>query len=109
MSSQRNIRARRAAHRRQAGYAVALPVALIGAAGYFAYSAVQGEYGVFRQVELAAQRDDLAGELALLDAEAARMRDRTRRLSDGFVDLDLLDERARSVLGLARADEVVVE
>lgn len=88
---------------------VVLPVALLCVAGYFAFAAVQGEYGVFRNVELSAQREVLETELAALDAEAARLRDRTRRLSDGFLDLDLLDERARLVLGLARADEIVVE
>lgn len=89
--------------------AIALPVAMFCCAGYFAFAAVQGEYGVFRHVELAAQRDVLRAELASLDAEAARLRDRARRLSDDYLDLDLLDERARLVLGLARADEIVVE
>jgi cell division protein FtsB len=37
------------------------------------------------------------------------LRDRTRRMSDDYLDLDLLDERARSVLGLVRADEVVID
>ena len=32
----------------------------------------------------------------------------TRRLSDDYLDLDLLDERARDVLGLLRADEIVI-
>ena len=32
----------------------------------------------------------------------------TRRLSDDFLDLDLLDQQARSVLGLLRADEIVI-
>ena len=109
MATDRNIRSRRAAHRWRAGYAVAAPVAMLGVAGYFAFAAVQGEYGVFRRVELAAERDALTEELAMLDAEAERLRDRTRRLSDAFLDLDLLDERARQVLGLAREDEIVVE
>ena len=32
----------------------------------------------------------------------------TRRLSDDFLDLDLLDEQARDVLGYVRADEVIL-
>ncbi|CTQ34225.1 FtsB family cell division protein [Jannaschia rubra] len=95
--------------RRRAGYGVILPLALIGFGGYFVFAAVQGEYGVFRRVELDAQREMLIAELRLLDAEAAKMRDRTLRLSDEYLDLDLLDERARLVLGLARTDEIVVE
>ena len=36
------------------------------------------------------------------------MENKTRRLSDNFLDLDLLDERARKVLGMARADEIII-
>ena len=94
---------------RRARYGIALPLALLGFAFYFVFAAVQGEYGVFRRVALEAERETLEAELALLSAEAERMRDRTRRLSDAFLDLDLLDERARMVLGMARADEIIVE
>ncbi|MEM9795809.1 MAG: septum formation initiator family protein [Pseudomonadota bacterium] len=94
---------------RHAGYGLIPPFALLCFAGYFVFAAVQGEYGVLRRVELEAEERALAAELALLEAEAERMRDRTRRLSDDYLDLDLLDERARLILGLARADEIVVE
>jgi cell division protein FtsB len=33
---------------------------------------------------------------------------RTRRLSDTFLDLDLLDEQARERLGYLRPDEIVL-
>ena len=95
--------------RKSAGYGMILPVALLGFGGYFVFAAVQGEYGVFRRVELEAERTVLLAELDLLNARAARMRDRTRRLSDDYLDLDLLDERARMVLGVARSDEIIVE
>jgi cell division protein FtsB len=98
-----------ATRRRRTGYGLFLPISLMCFAGYFVFAAVQGEYGVFRRVELEAERDLLAAELALLDAETERMREATRRLSDDYLDLDLLDERARLVLGLARTDEIVVE
>jgi|TARA_R110000850_G_scaffold15539_3_gene48555 cell division protein FtsB len=81
----------------------------MGFGGYFVFAAVQGEYGVFRRVELEAQREVLLAELALLDSETDKMRDRTRRLSDDYLDLDLLDERARMILGMARSDEIIVE
>ncbi len=92
-----------------AGYGLILPAILVSFGGYFVFAAVQGEYGVFRRVELESQREVLSAELALLDAETERMRDRTRRLSDDYLDLDLLDERARDVLGMARSDEIIVE
>lgn len=91
------------------GYGLILPALLVSFGGYFVFAGVQGEYGVFRRVELEAQREVLMAELTLLNAETARMKDRTRRLSDGFLDLDLLDEQARLILGMARADEIIVE
>ncbi len=75
---------------------------------YFTFAAVQGDYGIFRRVEVAsdiaaltAERDRLAGALGALQ-------NKTRRMSDDYLDLDLLDEQARDVLGLLRPDEVIL-
>ena len=75
---------------------------------YFTFAAVQGDYGVFRRVEANAEKDALVAERDRLRSEVARMANLTRRLSDDYLDLDLLDERARDVLGLIRTDEIVV-
>ncbi|MGR3635400.1 MAG: FtsB family cell division protein [Shimia sp.] len=75
---------------------------------YFIFAAVQGDYGLFRRVEIAAAKSQLEAELAALDAEVAKMENLTRRLSDSYLDLDLLDQQARDVLGLLRADEIVI-
>ena len=75
---------------------------------YFTFAAVQGDYGLFRRAEIMAERTTLERELATLDAEVARMENLTHRLSDDYLDLDLLDEQARDVLGLIRADEIVI-
>jgi cell division protein FtsB len=75
---------------------------------YFALAAVQGDYGVFRQVQLAAEKRDLVAERDRLAAELAAMENLTRRLSDTYLDLDLLDQQARDVLGYVRADEIVI-
>lgn len=77
-------------------------------ASYFTFAAVQGDYGLFRRVEIAAEAEVLRTDLARLEAEIARMENLTRRLSDSYLDLDLLDQQARSVLGLIRADEIVI-
>ena len=75
---------------------------------YFTFASVQGDFGLFRRVqinaelqELRGQRDDLADQIAVLS-------NRTLRLSDDYLDLDLLDQQARDVLGYIRADEVVI-
>ena len=75
---------------------------------YFTFAAVQGDYGVFKRAEIDAEGRALAQELALVQAEVARMENLTRRLSDTYLDLDLLDEQARDVLGMIRADEIVI-
>lgn len=75
---------------------------------YFTFAAVQGDFGIFKRVEIDAEADRLSEELEVLEAEVARLENLTRRLSDTYLDLDLLDEQARSVLGMIRSDEVVV-
>ena len=75
---------------------------------YFVFAAVQGDYGIFRRAEVDAEALELKVELASLSDEVARMENLTRRLSDDYLDLDLLDQQARDVLGLIRADEVVI-
>ena len=75
---------------------------------YFIFAAVQGDYGVFRRAAVMAEGRDLATELAGLETEVARLENLTRRLSDAYLDLDLLDEQARDILGYVRADEIVI-
>lgn len=75
---------------------------------YFAFAAIQGDYGVFRRAEVRAEADLLRAELATLSAEVARMENLARRLSEDYLDLDLLDQQARDVLGLIRSDEIVI-
>lgn len=75
---------------------------------YFTFAAVQGDYGVFRRAEVQADARALQTELYTLRSEVARMENLTRRLSDDYLDLDLLDERARDMLGMIRHDEIVV-
>ncbi len=76
--------------------------------GYFAFAAVQGDYGVFRQVQIRAEAADLRAERDKLQTELTELSNRTRRLSDEFLDVDLLDQQARDVLGYVRADEIVI-
>lgn len=75
---------------------------------YFMFASVQGDFGLFRRVQIEAEtitlqeeRDRLAGEVAVLE-------NKTKRLSDTYLDLDLLDGQARDVLGLIRSDEIAL-
>ena len=75
---------------------------------YFAFAAVQGPSGILRRVQLQAETQELVQQRDTLQAEVDRMGNLTRRLSEDYLDIDLLDERARDVLGLVRADEAII-
>ena len=75
---------------------------------YFVFAAIQGDYGLFRRAEINAEQKVLERELASLQKRVARMDNLTKRLSDDYLDIDLLDERARDTLGYVRADEIVI-
>lgn len=77
-------------------------------AAYFTFAAVQGDFGLFRRAEIDAEARILAEQLARVQAQVDEMENLTRRLSDDFLDLDLLDQQARSILGLLRSDEIVI-
>ena len=62
------------------------------------------------------QRDQVKADVAeseLRLENLVRLRkdleNKVRRLSDDFLDLDLLDERVRDVLGYARGDEIIIQ
>ena len=75
---------------------------------YFTFAAVQGNYGLFRRIQIESEAEGLRQERMKLEAEVRVLANKTKRLSDDFLDLDLLDEQARDVLGLVRSDEVVI-
>ncbi len=75
---------------------------------YFTFAAVQGDFGLFRRAEIVGESQELRHQLAHVRAEVARMENLTKRMSDDYLDLDLLDEQTRRVLGMVRADEIVI-
>lgn len=89
-------------------FGMVFSIFVIAAIGYFTYAAIQGDFGTFRRIQVEAQAQKLEAELAQLREERAVMANKTRRMSTEYLDLDLLDERARQVLGLARGDEIII-
>jgi len=83
--------------------------ALAGTFGtYLTFAAVQGEYGLFNRIQIDADAAGLRLERDRLALALAEIENRTHRLSDGYLDLDLLDQQAREMLGYVRADEIVL-
>jgi cell division protein FtsB len=83
-------------------------VAVIALMCYLSFAALQGEHGLFSLLRVEAQESHLRAELAQLQAERATIANKTRRLSTEHLDVDLLDEQARKVLGLGRPDEIII-
>ena len=79
-----------------------------GLGSYFAFAAIQGEYGVLRRAEITGFSDNLNSELMRLNTEVEQMENLTQRLSDAYLDIDLLDERVREILGYVRSSELVI-
>lgn len=75
---------------------------------YFTFAAVQGDYGLFQRAEIEAEARALSEQMERVQADVDKMENLTKRLSDDYLDLDLLDEQARSVLGMLRSDEIVI-
>ena len=76
---------------------------------YFTFAAVQGDYGLFRRAEILSDVKILETELTMLQSEVDKMRNLTLRMSDEYLDLDLLDQQARDILGQIRSDEVIIQ
>jgi cell division protein FtsB len=83
-------------------------IVMIALMCYLTFAALQGEYGLFRLFQIEGQEHRLQAELDGLRLERAEIKNLTLRLSSATLDLDLLDERARRVLGLARPDEIMI-
>ncbi len=87
---------------------IGFAVLIAGALFHLGHSAVQGQSGLFVNIAVETETKRLTTRRDGLRAERARLENLTRRLSTGYLDLDLLDERARDVLGYVRPDEVVL-
>jgi cell division protein FtsB len=75
---------------------------------YLAFAALHSEYGLIRLIQIEEQEIRLRLELAGVRTERAAIAAKTTQLSGERPDLDLLDERARQVLGLGRPDELLI-
>ena len=85
-----------------------LPLSCLFILGYFAYHAVEGDYGLFALGKLKER-------VALLDAELAETRAAREQLERHValmrpesLDRDMIDERAREALNMADAKDIVI-
>lgn len=76
--------------------------------GYFGYHAVEGDYGHHALQKLKAQEIDLGDQLARLKDERRALDRRVALMRPESLDPDMIEERARRALNVARADDIVI-
>jgi len=97
-------------HRRRRAILTALGLYTFAALfiGYFAMNAFSGNHGLRAQADLDQQMTSLKAELARLKGERAMWERRVALLRSDRIDPDMLDERARALLGLVDARDLTL-
>jgi cell division protein FtsB len=86
-----------------------MPFVLLAAAiVYFSYHALAGEQGLAQWTRLQAEQKGLEAKMGELKAEREKLAHHVARLRDETLDLDYIEELARTKLSYARRDEVLV-
>tara|TARA_B100002052_G_C15774431_1_gene548574 strand:+ start:563 stop:856 length:294 start_codon:yes stop_codon:yes gene_type:complete len=75
---------------------------------YFIIASFNGEFGVSAKYQLLAKEKVLTKELNLLINETKAIKNKIKRLSNTSLDLELLDEQARKILGMIGEEELIV-
>ncbi|HSG94876.1 MAG TPA: septum formation initiator family protein, partial [Afifellaceae bacterium] len=75
---------------------------------YFGYHAVEGDYGHHALRKLKARESELTGELARLKDERLALDRRVALMRPESLDPDMIEERARRALNVARAGDIVI-
>jgi len=84
------------------------PLFCVLALFYLAFHAVSGERGFFAYLKESRRLEVLKADLSNVVTKRESLEKKVKLLSSNSLDLDLLDEQARLVLGLAGKDEVVI-
>lgn len=74
---------------------------------YFSYHVVSGERGLLALIQLSQKIEQARLELDIVHAQRLKYERNVKLLRDDSLDLDLLDEQARRLLGYAEKDEKV--
>ena len=75
---------------------------------YFIFASFTGEFGVPAKYQFLAKEKVLTKELNILIEESKAIKNKVRRLSDTSLDLELLDQQARIILGMIGEEELIV-
>jgi cell division protein FtsB len=84
------------------------PVLGVCVIAYIAYHAIQGERGIIAYWRLSKQVEQARANLDEVADERAKLENRVRLLHPQSLDPDMLEERARVMLGYGRPGEKVI-
>lgn len=93
---------------RKIGLFLAFHAAAWGATAYFAHAAYTGDRGILAKRELKIRAFEINKDIATLKAESAAWQRRIGQLRAGDINRDLLDERARAVLNVVHANDLML-
>ena len=85
-----------------------IPAVCLLILGYFAFHAVEGDYGLFALKKLQDREVALLAERAKLDSEKKRMEKRVALMRPESLDPDMIDEKARESLNMANENDRVI-
>ena len=87
---------------------LALTVALLGFQGYLGFSAIGGQFGTENRTQILLDIDQLKAKSAALQAEIDDYQHRATLMDPRRLDPDIVSERARALLNMANADDIIV-
>ncbi|MCJ7995826.1 septum formation initiator family protein [Rhizobium cremeum] len=85
-----------------------LPAVTVAFLSYFGYHSIHGGFGLRAAQEFERQRVERSAELAELVSQRKRLERQVELMSDGSLERDMLDEKARYQLNMSRPDEIVI-
>ncbi len=88
--------------------AAVVPAVCALAIFYFGYHAVEGDRGLVAWSKLTREIAAADRELAVVTRKRQRLARRVSLLESRSLDRDILDERARAMLGLAGRDDAII-
>lgn len=87
---------------------LAVAVALVAFQAYLGFNVVSGQFGIESQRQMHEEIKELRAQSAALQAQISAYRHRVGLFDPARLDPDILSERARALLAMARPDDVVV-
>ncbi|OJF91789.1 cell division protein [Rhizobium sp. 58] len=85
-----------------------MPLITVAFLSYFGYHSMHGDYGLRATEAFDRQSAERQTRLAALVTQRETLEREVALMSDGSLERDMLDEKARFALNMSRADEIVI-